>query len=337
MSQDLYTPGMSHFHFNIDRIAYSYALTVQQTLQRKFVFAHSFGILGDIAVQFASVQQSLSPRIQHPHLLIFAGDHGVSGLSSISTYLQVLQLIEGKLPVNKICQVHNLPLQIIDAGVNHRFAKQVPIIHAKIGMGTQNILVQPAMTIKHGQKALEKGAKHINALHEQGCNLVGFGDLGTNNYLSASAIAAFLCNLPLDEFVPHELSNEEFLSLSGHIFSPIKGRNSLNTPLKLLTAFGGYELVQMVGAMLQAAEKKMVLLIDGFVSTVALLVAHWATPEILDYCIFCCETTEYGHTKLLNHLNVSPILTNWPTISTGTAIATVYPLLISALTLLRSD
>ena len=303
----------------------------------------SLGRLEDLALQIGLIQQSLTPQLSKPTMLVFAGDHGIAN-SGVSPYPQavtaqmVLNFLGGGAAINVFARQNGFALRVIDAGVNHVFEAHPDLISAKIGMGTANFLHQPAMTQAQCEQALTCGASIASVEIAAGCNVMGFGEMGIGNTSSASCVMSVLCDLPIEECVGRGtglddtgLAQKTITLRQAIKHHALNGQDSLQT----LTTFGGFEIAMMVGAMLSAAEQKALLLIDGFIATTALLVATKVQPNIIDYCIFAHCSNENAHRAMLTHLGAKPLLDLGLRLGEGTGAALVYPLVQAAVNFLN--
>ncbi len=213
-----------------------------------------------------------------------------------------------------------------------------PLTHAKIAHGTKNFLHEPAMTKVQCEQALTRGVEIAQKTLSKKSNVIGFGEMGIGNTSSASCLMSVLCGFPIAECVGRGTGLDE-VTLSnkiGLLDQAVKRHNVKDdVPLTVLTTFGGFEIAMMVGAMLASAEAKAVLLIDGFIATSALLVAAKIQPNILAYCIFTHCSDEAGHEKMLQHLDVKPLLNLGLCLGEGTGAVLAYPLIESAVNFLN--
>ena len=302
----------------------------------------SLGKLEDLAIQIGQIQNTIHPDLVNPHMLVFAGDHGIAqeGVSPYPqdvTYQMVLNFLNGGAAINVFCRQNNISIKIIDAGVKNSFEPDQNLINAKIGNSTNNFLKEPAMSKEQCKKAFFKGGEIINSLYNNKCNIVGFGEMGIGNTSSASVIMSSICNIEIAQCVGKGTGLDEkgLLNKIKILDQAIKKHNIGNDPLLILETFGGFEIAMMCGAMLKAAENNMILLIDGFISTSALLIASKINSQILDYCIFCHLSDEKGHKQMLNYLNKEPVLNISMRLGEGTGAAVAYPIIKSAVLFLN--
>jgi len=304
----------------------------------------ALGLLENIALQIGLVQETLTPALLNPTILVFAGDHGIAN-AGVSAYPQAVtaqmvnNFVQQGAAINVFSSQHGMHLKIIDSGVNASLPQSENLIDAKIAYGTQNFLIAPAMRIEQCEAAVIKGAEIAENELATGCNIIGFGEMGIGNTASASCLMSIICNLPIDSCVGRgtglddEGLNRKIATLKAALnFHEILDDDAIKT----LATFGGFEIAMMVGAMLKAAEKHCILLIDGFISTAALLMAYKMYPEILHYCVFSHCSDESGHRKMLSYLNAKPLLNLDLRLGEGSGAALAYPLVVSAVNFLNN-
>jgi nicotinate-nucleotide--dimethylbenzimidazole phosphoribosyltransferase len=300
----------------------------------------ALGRLEDLALRLGLIQQTLTPVVSRPALVVFAGDHGIAATGLVNPYPQavtaqmVLNFIRGGAAINVFCRVNDIDLRVVDAGVNYTFGDEVrthPSFHsASVAPGTRNYLEGPAMTASQREFALDQGAALIHDLHRSGCNTVGFGEMGIGNSTSAALIMAALTGLPLDVCIGRGTGvSDEQLSVKRATAARALALHGphIHDGAGALERVGGFEIAMMTGAMLRAASLGMTLLVDGFIASAALLAAHRTSAAILDYCVFAHQSHEQGHRRLLEHLQVTPLLQLDLRLGEGTGAALAVPLL----------
>ena len=319
---------------------------MEQALQHKIdTKTKPLGALGQLeqlAHQIGAIQQTLSPQLIKPAVVVFAGDHGIAkhGVSAYPqevTFQMVANFLAGGAAINVFAQQHQINLKVVDAGVNFDFENAPNLIHAKIGHGTQSFLHQKAMTAAQVQACLDKGAEIVTEIHETGCNIIGFGEMGIGNTSAASLLMSTLCAFPLEDCVGRGTGvNDKQLDNKLNVLKEAQQfHGQLDTPLEILQTFGGFEIAQMAGAMLEAYRKNMVILVDGFIATSAFLVAYKMDAQILKNAIFCHQSDESGHKKLLGYFNAQPILKLNLRLGEGTGCALAFPIIQSAIAFLN--
>ncbi len=332
-------------HFQISAPDTGLQAALQRKIDQKTKPLGALGQLEDLALQAGLVQQSLEPRLSRPHLLVFAGDHGaaragVSAYPQEVTWQMVENFLAGGAAINVFCKAHGLILAVVDAGVAHDFAPRPGLVQAKVAPGTANYLDAPAMSREQLELALERGASMARRLAGEGCNLLGFGEMGIGNTASASLLAHALTGVSLEASVGRGTGLDDAgLEKKRRLLAQAAARAGLPAggadPLAALAEFGGFEIAMMAGAMLAGAEAGMLLLIDGFIVSAAALVAARLHPALVDYCVFCHRSAEPGHQAVLDALGARPLLDLGLRLGEGTGAALAYPLLQSALAFLN--
>lgn len=301
----------------------------------------SLGKLEEIALKIGSIQQTLSPKLQNPTILVFAADHGITdeGVSPCPkeiTHQMVTNFIHGGAGINVFARQHNINLKIIDAGVDFDFPLDSGVINAKLGRGTHNMMYQPAMSIETCRTALEKGAQFVRNEFENGCNIIGFGEMGIGNTSPASLLLHKFTGIPLGDCVGRGAGHNEGGVLHKlHILSQVSQKYNTASPLETLATFGGFEIAMMCGAVLEAKRLNMIIVADGFITTSAFLIAYEMQPDVLENTFFSHSSNEKGHKLMLDYLKGDPILQLDLRLGEGTGVALAYPIICSALIFLN--
>ncbi|SDG74080.1 nicotinate-nucleotide--dimethylbenzimidazole phosphoribosyltransferase [Propionivibrio dicarboxylicus] len=318
------------------------AVTLQHKIDRKTKPLGALGQLEAMALQIGLIQQTATPRLAHPQILVFAGDHGaakagVSAYPQEVTWQMVENFLAGGAGINVFARQNGIGLTIVDAGVAHDFGVRDGLVDAKIAASTRNYIEEPAMTDAECDAALERGAALVRKLAAEGCNVIGFGEMGIGNTASASLITHCLTGVPLTECIGRGTGLDDAgLQRKRALLDQALARTGrITEPLAALTEFGGYEIAMMAGAMLAAAQAGMVLLIDGFIVSSAALVAAKLAPHFTDYCIFCHHSAEPGHRAQLAAMQVAPLINLGLRLGEGTGAALAYPLVLAAVNFLN--
>lgn len=298
----------------------------------------SLGMLEDLAHQLGMIQQTAQPQIIDPALIVFAADHGIveEGISAYPqsvTWQMVENFLAGGAAINVFARQNGCALHIVDAGVKHDFGRRDGLLDRKIASGTRNFAREPAMTAEQCERAMQHGAELVATIKG---NVLGFGEMGIGNTTSAAAVMHALTALPAADCVGAGtgLSNDGIRLKQQVVEAAVARHAAARAPLAVLAAFGGFEIAMIAGAMLAAAQRRMVLLIDGFIITSALLVAARLQPAILDYCVFAHCSDEHGHAKLLAELKAEPILHMGLRLGEGTGSVLALPMLHAAVNFL---
>lgn len=324
----------------MDSAAFAHAL--QYKIDQKTKPTGSLGVLEVLAKQIGMVFQTLEPKIIKPNLVVFAADHGIAN-HGVSAYPQdvtrqmVLNFLEGGAAINVFCKQNGIKLSIVDAGVNYDFPTNANLISAKIAKGTQSFLHGAAMSQTELQLCFNKGKKIVAALAKKGSNCIGFGEMGIGNTSTASVLMSVITGLSITDCVGRGtgvgdkklIKKKEILKKAIENYS---GEPDLNSKLAY---FGGFEILQMAAGMLSAYQSNMLILVDGFICSVAYLIAFKINPAVKKNTIFCHCSAEQAHRKLLDYLEVQPILQLDLRLGEGTGCAIAFPIIQSAIVFLN--
>ncbi len=314
------------------------ASALQAAIDNKTKPQGSLGVLEFVAHRIGLIQQSHTPRIDRTAVVVFAADHGVVA-ENISAYPQSVtwQMVENFLQqgaaINVFARQNDCALHIVDAGVNHEFGEREGLISRKLGPGTRNFAKEPAMSAAQCEQALQHGMDLVAAMS---VDVLGFGEMGIGNTTAAAAIMHKITGIAVAECVGAGtgLAADGIRHKQQVIEQAVALHAGAEDPLDILRTFGGFEIAMIAGAMLKAAERRMMLLIDGFIVTSALLVAAKLQPDILDYCLFSHCSDEHGHRRMLQHLDARPLMQLDLRLGEGTGSALALPLLHAAVNFL---
>ncbi len=327
--------------FKIEPISLSLEKDIISKIDHKTKPVGALGKLEQIALQVALIQNTLSPKISLPTLLVFAGDHGITA-EGVSPYPQdvtwqmVMNFVAGGAAINVFTKQNNWQIEVIDAGVNHDFDVSLPIRNLKIAKGTKNFLHKPAMQESELNLAIENGSNLILEAVAKGSNCVAFGEMGIGNTSSAAIIMHLVTNISLDVCTGRGTGlNDEGLKHKIETLTKAVQKHEIKGGEKILQYFGGYEIAMITGAILQAAECRTLILIDGFIVSAALLIAQEINPSVLDYCIFAHQSDEKGHKAMLEYLHAEPLLNLQMRLGEGTGAAIALPIVQSAINFLN--
>lgn len=308
---------------------------LKELIDQKTKPTGSLGRLESLALQLGLILNSTSPQIIEPQIRVFAADHGlteegVSAFPKAVTQQMVLNFLSGGAAINVFARQHGIALKVVDAGVDADFEAHPDLISVKVMRGTRNSLETTAMNAEECTQAITCG---MGLVREAAGNLLIVGEMGIGNTSAASLLLSKLGKLPIAECIGCGTGldtaglahKEEVLSQVLH-----KHRN-LKSPIEVLAAMGGLEIAMMVGALLQAASQRRILLIDGFIASSALLVAEQLQPGVKDFAVFSHHSAEPGHSQLLALLEAKPLLDLQMCLGEGTGAAVAFPILKSAL------
>ncbi len=306
----------------------------------------ALGRLETLALQIGRVRGALTPSLKRPHIVVFAGDHGAAANKNgagISAYPQEVtwQMVEnflaGGAAINVFARANGIELVIVDAGVAHDFGERPNLVNAKVDAGgTVSYWDGAAMTAAQCADALARGAKIAEQLAAAGCEVIGFGEMGIGNTASAALLTHCLTAAPLAACVGRGtglddagLARKQALLQQALDIWPERPHCN-DDPLAVLARYGGFEIAMMVGAMLAAAQQRMLVLVDGFICGAAALVATRLAPAFLDYAVFCHASAEAGHRTQLQALGVEPLVSLDLRLGEGTGAALAWPLVRAA-------
>lgn len=328
-------------------------MLLQHKIDQKTKPLGALGQLESIALQIGLIQNTEKPTIQSPVIIVFAGDHGIAKTGLVNPYPQsvtaqmVLNFLSGGAAINVFTRLNKINLWVVDAGVNVDFDSVIDsaidtarFIRAKQGMGTENYLLTNAMNEQQVVQSIGAGKKIVDDIAQQGTNCIGFGEMGIGNSAAAALIMSAITQLDIEACTGRGTGvNDEQLTIKIHNLKEAFNKHKLgdfaSQPFQILSKVGGFEIAMMTGAYLQAFQYKMVIVVDGFIATAALLLAQLIEPSILQNCLFAHTSGEQGHQKMLEYLNVKPILNLGLRLGEGTGSAVAMPIIQSAVAFLN--
>lgn len=304
----------------------------------------SLGRLEEVAMQVCLIQQTLSPSVAHPCHLLLGGDHGIEREGvSISprevTWQQMLNFTRGGGGVNMFCRQHGFKLRIVDVGVDYDLSAVSGIINRKIARGTGNFLYEPAMSEEEFDRTLSVGIDLVDDCIAEGCRVLSIGEMGIGNTSPSSIWMSLFGDIPLKDCIgagaglDDEGIRHKYYVLTGAMerYHEVYGKDGASVdPVIPIRYFGGFEMVAAIGAMLRAAERHMVILIDGFIMTACALAAIRLCPASQDYMIFTHCGDESGHRMMLDIVDAKPLLHLGLRLGEGTGALCAFPLIDSA-------
>ena len=309
----------------------------------------SLGLLEDIALQAGLIQQSLKPAVNNAHIVVFAADHGIARTGLVNPFPQevtaqmVLNFLHGGAAINVFCKQHDIDLTVVDAGVNtpgwDAELASDHFVRASMGPGTANYLETAAMSETSAAAAIEAGRSIVAQLALQGCNTIGFGEMGISNTSSAALIMSAITGIEVEDCAGRGTGvNAQQLQTKIATLQKAFQFHELHKypeqPITLLSRVGGFEIAMMTGAFLSAAAHHMIIVVDGFITTAALLLAQQIDPSVRNYCIFAHASDEQGHRAMLKFMNAQPLLQLGMRLGEGTGAALAIPLIRSAVAFL---
>ncbi|PIQ56539.1 MAG: nicotinate-nucleotide--dimethylbenzimidazole phosphoribosyltransferase [Comamonadaceae bacterium CG12_big_fil_rev_8_21_14_0_65_59_15] len=327
----------------------AFTQALQHKIDSKTKPLGSLGRLEALALQIGEILGSDAPVLQAPQLVVFAADHGLAR-RGVSAYPQDVswQMVEnflaGGAAVSVFARLNQIALTVVDCGVNHDFLADLPAGTQRPGLrvckvaggehGTADALEQPAMSAAQCQQALQNGMALVKNLPG---NALLLGEMGIGNTSAASLLLARLAGLDIEVCTGAGTGlDAPAVQRKTAILRDVLARHAqAKSPLDALAALGGFEIATMVGAVLQAALERRVIVVDGFIASSAVLVAHALQPAVLQRCVFAHRSGERGHEFMLQHLGVQALLDLGLRLGEGSGAALAWPLLQAACAMLR--
>lgn len=322
---------------------------LQHKLDHKTKPLGSLGRLEQLALRLGQIQGTASPDLQQPQMVVFAGDHGlaargVSAFPSDVTWQMVENFLAGGAAVSVLARQHGLALTVVDCGVARDIAPraavpgQPQLLVRKVAAGTQDASIGPAMTPAQCAQALHNGMDVVRGLPG---NALLLGEMGIGNTSVASLLLARLCGVSLEDCTGAGtgLDAGGVARKRAVLAQALAANEGAVNPLDALAALGGFEVATLVGAVLQASSERRVIVVDGFITSAAVLVAARLQPHVLQRCVFAHGSAEPGHAHMLAHLlpgqQAQPLLDLGLRLGEGSGAALAWPLLQSACAVLR--
>jgi nicotinate-nucleotide--dimethylbenzimidazole phosphoribosyltransferase len=291
--------------------------------------AGSLGRLEELSIRIAGIQGKAKPQIKDKAMITMAGDHGVvdekvGNWPREVTAQMVENFLRGGAGINVLARQAGARIIFVDMGVASDLKPDKQLIVKKVDYGTKNICLGPAMTGEQAVKTIDAGIEIINNEAKNGLDIIGTGDMGIGNTTASSAIFAALSGFPAEKVTGRGtgLSDEQL----AHKIDVIKRALGVNKPdrsqpLQVLAKVGGFEIGGLTGVMIGAAARRIPVVIDGFISGAAALIAAALTPQIKDYLIAAHVSAEAGHAAMLEYLGLKPLLSLEMRLGEGTGAA----------------
>ena len=320
----------------IPGIDLSAARSAQLRLDRKTKPQGSLGRLEELAVSLAGMTGKEAPLFLRKAVLVAAGDHGVckQGVSAFPaevTPQMVLNFLNGGAAINVLARHAGAEVWVVDAGVNcEPFAPQKNLIHgSKIGRGTADMTQGPAMSRADAQRCFELGAQVIERLAAEGLDMLATGDMGIGNTTASSAIATAALSLPARDMCGRGTGIDA--GAWEHKVAMVEKAVALHKPdpsdaLDLLSKVGGFEIGVLAGAILEASRRRIPVILDGFISGAAALLAAIHDPASRHYMIASHQSVEIGHRHVLERLGLKAYLNLDLRLGEGTGAALCFHL-----------
>lgn len=314
---------------SIKPVSRSFHEQAQSILDRQAKPQGSLGRLEEFGRRYAAIRENLNPRILKKAIFTFAGDHGVAdeGVSAFPrevTPQMVFNFLRGGAGVNVIARHVGAEVIVVDIGVDYEFDDAPGLVKRKIGRGTGNIAVGPAMSRENAVKALEAGIELANQYADSGYDILGTGDMGIANTTPSSAIVAVFTGKSVEELTGRGTGINDSAWL--HKVSVIRRALEVNRPdsrdpIDVLAKVGGYEIAGIAGLILGGASRRIPVVVDGFISTAGALIATELEPLVKEYVFMAHKSVEIGHQAALERIGHHPFVDLEMRLGEGTGAA----------------
>ena len=305
------------------------ASRTQRRLDQKTKPLRSLGRLEDLACQIAAIRDSENPSPPKKAIVVMAADHGVVE-EGVSAYPQAvtgqmcLNFAAGGAAINILAKHAGSIVVVVDMGIKQALPDSDRILCRRVGAGTKNFTLGPAMTREEAVQAIEIGIAISQDLVSKGVTLVGLGEMGIGNTTASSALLSSLMQIPPEEVTGHGTGIE--LAAFGRKISAIKRGLAVNAPnpsdpIDVLAKVGGFEIAGLVGITLGCAANRVAVLMDGFIASVAAYIATRLESTVISYLIASHRSVEVGHSLILATLGKDPLFDLKMRLGEGTGAA----------------
>lgn len=297
--------------------------------------AGSLGQLEHLAITLSAMQQTLEPSLEHAAIRIFAADHGVvaEGVSAFPqavTVEMIRNFANGGAAVTVLANELNADFEVINMGTAEPVPELPRVLQRPVAAGTANFCNEPAMSSLQLSEALSIGRSVADEAISQGAQIFIGGEMGIGNTTTAAALAAALLREPAEELVGAG-TGVDGDGLQRKIMAVKRGLEQhqarLDEPTAILQCLGGFEIAALVGAYINCAQHSIPSLVDGFICSVAALVATRINPGVRHWLLFSHQSAEQGHIKVLEAMDASPLLSLGMRLGEGSGAAVALPLL----------
>lgn len=302
----------------------------------------SLARLEELAARLANIQQTLTP-VSHPRrMVLFAGDHGVvvSGVSawpSEVTALMVTNILKGGAASSVLAKQFHTELVLVNVGVAGEIPLEVDVSEgiryrdATIRQGTSDLSQESAMTVDQFETAWQIGADEAEQAYTDGIQVLSSGEMGIGNTTSAACLASLLANVPIEYSVGRGAgADDHILTRKRSIVAEAVERTQIMDEKEAMAAVAGFEIVAIAGLMAHAAQRGLTVILDGYVTTAAALIAERLSPGTASHLIAAHLSAEPGHRLALNHLQLQPFLEWDMRLGEGSGALLLMPMLDAA-------
>jgi nicotinate-nucleotide--dimethylbenzimidazole phosphoribosyltransferase len=303
----------------------------------------SLGRLEDLAIRITGITSKIPPKINDKVILTVAADHGVT-MEGVSAYPQevtaqmVLNFLGGGAAINVLAKGAGARVVVVDAGVAAELPSHPELVSRRVGPGTANFAQGPAMSRMEAETAIVHGIEIAQEQIALGADLIGVGDMGIGNTTASSAITSVLTGRPVADVTGRGtgITADQLRHKVGIIEQAIAlNRPDPADPIDVLMKVGGFEIGVMAGAMLGGAAGRTPIVLDGFISGAAALIAASLSYELVRYLFAAHTSVEIGHRAILERLELVPILNLDLRLGEGTGAALAFGLIDQAVNVLN--
>ncbi len=303
----------------------------------------SLGRLESVAIQLASMQGVESPVVEQVWITIFAADHGVASLG-VSAFPQdvtaemVRNFSRGGAAIAVLAKQLGATLEVVNVGTVSAIEPLPQVLDARVAAGTRSFVSDAAMDHSHLEQAMAVGRDAVMRAQQAGADLYIGGEMGIGNSTAAAAVAAAL--LKQEGRVVAGVGTGVDVDGVSHKSEVIQQaldfhHDYLNDPLEVLRRLGGFEVAALSGSYIAAAQQRLPILVDGFISSVAALLATRIQPDARQWMLFSHRSAEQGHQRVLEAMQAEPLLDLGMRLGEGSGAAVALPLLQQACQLHR--
>ncbi|HSL41963.1 MAG TPA: nicotinate-nucleotide--dimethylbenzimidazole phosphoribosyltransferase [Anaerolineales bacterium] len=324
----------------LDEAAMQSARARQDTLTKP---RGSLGRLEELSIQLAGMKANPFPSVARKAVIVMAADHGIAreGVSAYPpevTAQMVLNFLGGGAAINVLARQAGARVTVVDIGVAVELEPMPGLIRRKIMCGTRSLAQGPAMTREEAEQALQAGMDVLNEEAARGLDIIATGDMGIGNTTPSSAIAAAITGLPVAQVVGRGTGiDDQGLERKIQVIERALAVNQPNATdaMDVLHKVGGLEIAGLAGVMISAASLRIPVVVDGFISTAAAMIAVGLVPNVRDYLIAAHQSVEIGHQAMLKHLMLTPLLDLHMRLGEGTGAALALHLIEASTRILR--
>jgi nicotinate-nucleotide--dimethylbenzimidazole phosphoribosyltransferase len=303
----------------------------------------SLGCLEDLSIQMAAISGKMRPSLERKAVIVMAADHGVA-IEGVSAYpaevtpQMVLNFLHGGAAINVLSRLAGARVVVVDIGVAYDFGDLPGLVQRKIALGTHNLAKGPAMQREQAERAIQVGVETVENEIARGLDLVGTGDMGIGNTTASAAITAVFTGLPPAQVTGRGTGIDveglarkvAVIQQAIELTQPDPG-----DPLDVLAKVGGFEIAGLAGVVIGAAAHRVPVVIDGFISAAAALVAAELVPEVKPYLIASHQSVEVGQGAIFTRLGLHPLLNLGMRLGEGTGSVLAFHLVEASVRILN--